>query len=218
MPVTEYDHDDGCSITGGEVYRGKAYPNLVGTYLYGDYCSGNIWGLSRNGSQWSTQLLADTSFRITTFGLAEDGSVYVARVAMGANEAQTVRAFLEAESYNGPSLIIAYCHCIGHGYDITNGRGVEQQKAAVASGYWPLIRYDPRLKEEGKNPLQIDSKPPSIPLEDYVYNETRYKMLTRSNPEAARRLIKLAQEDVINQWRLYEHFASMPVNGGEEDK
>ena len=92
---------------------------------------------------------------------------------------------------------------------------MEQQKAAVASGYWPLIRYDPRLKEEGKNPLQIDSKPPSIPLEDYVYNETRYKMLTRSNPEAARRLIKLAQEDVINQWRLYEHLASMPMNDGE---
>ena len=144
------------------------------------------------------------------------GSVYVARVAMGANEAQTIRAFLEAESYNGPSLIIAYCHCIGHGYDITNGMGVEQQKAAVVSGYWPLIRYDPRLKEEGKNPLQIDSKPPSIPLEDYVYKETRYKVLTRSNPEEARRLIKLAQEDVINRWRLYEYLSSMPINGGEE--
>jgi len=83
LPVTEYDHDDGCSITGGEVYRGKAYPNLVGTYLFGDYCSGKIWGLSRNGSQWSTQLLADTSFRITTFGLAEDGSVYVAHQTDG---------------------------------------------------------------------------------------------------------------------------------------
>jgi pyruvate-ferredoxin/flavodoxin oxidoreductase len=143
------------------------------------------------------------------------GNVYVARVAMGANDAQTVRAFLEAESYDGPSLIIAYCHCIAHGYDLVYG--LDQQKAAVLSGYWPLVRYDPRLREEGKNPLQLDSKPPTLPLEEYIYKETRYKMLARSNPEAARRLLKLAQEDVISRWRMYEYLAAMPIDGGEEE-
>jgi pyruvate-ferredoxin/flavodoxin oxidoreductase len=144
------------------------------------------------------------------------GSVYVARVAFGANDAQCVKAFLEAEAYDGPSLIVAYSHCIAHGYNLLYG--LDQQKAAVASGYWPLVRYNPDLAEQGENPLQIDSKAPSIPLEEYVYNETRYKMLTQSKPEAAKRLLELAQKDVNERWRLYEHWANMPMNGsGKED-
>jgi len=139
------------------------------------------------------------------------GSIYVARVALGANDAQTVRAFLEAEAYEGPSLIIAYSHCIAHGYDLVYG--MEQQKAAVLSGYWPLMRYNPDLLKEGKNPLQLDSKPPALPLEKYVYNEMRYRMLVRSDPGAAKRLLELAQEDVLARWRLYEHWAAIPVNG-----
>ncbi|MBN1890135.1 MAG: pyruvate:ferredoxin (flavodoxin) oxidoreductase, partial [Thermoflexales bacterium] len=135
------------------------------------------------------------------------GNIYVARVAMGANDAQTIRAFLEAEAYNGPSLIIAYSHCLMHGYDLR--RGLDQQKLAVQSGHWPLIRYNPALAAEGKNPLKLDSKAPSIPLDQYVYNETRFKMLTQFNEEAAERLLKLAQEDVHKRWRMYEHLATM---------
>ena len=136
------------------------------------------------------------------------GSVYVARVAMGGSDMQTVKAFLEAEAYDGPSLIIAYSHCIAHGYDMMFG--LEQQKAAVQSGYWPLMRYNPNLRLEGKNPFQLDSKAPSIPLEKYVCQETRYTMLKRSNPEAAKELLKLAQEDVDQQWRVYANRAAMP--------
>ncbi|RMG49875.1 MAG: pyruvate:ferredoxin (flavodoxin) oxidoreductase [Acidobacteria bacterium] len=146
------------------------------------------------------------------------GHVYVARVAMGGNDAHTVKAFLEAEAYDGPSLIIAYSHCIAHGYDMAYG--MEQQKAAVLTGYWPLFRYNPDRLKEGKNPLQLDSKPPRLPLEKYVYNETRYKMLVHSHPEVAKKLLKLAQEDVRARWRLYEYWAAMPVNGatGKEEK
>jgi len=141
------------------------------------------------------------------------GNVYVARVALGASDSQTVKAFLEAEAYDGPSLIIAYSHCIGHGYDLVHG--MEQQKAAVKSGYWPLIRYNPDLVQEGKNPLQLDSKAPEIPLKDYAYNETRYNMLARSKPDEAKRLLELAQKDVYDRWKLYEHWASMPVEEKE---
>jgi len=144
------------------------------------------------------------------------GNIYVARVAMGANDAHTVRAFLEAEAYEGPSLIIAYSHCIAHGYDMADG--LDQQKAAVLSGYWPLLRYNPDLAREGKNPLHLDSKAPSIPLEKYIYNETRYTMLVQTNPAAARELLALAQEDVRKRWRLYEHWAAMPVEGATEEK
>jgi pyruvate-ferredoxin/flavodoxin oxidoreductase len=136
------------------------------------------------------------------------GSVYVARVAMGGSDMHTLKAFLEAEAFDGPSLIIAYSHCIAHGYDMAFG--LEQQKAAVNSGYWPLIRYNPALRLEGKNPFQLDSKAPSIPLEKYIYQETRYTMLKRSNPEAAKELLKLAQEDVDQQWRVYSNRAAMP--------
>jgi len=135
------------------------------------------------------------------------GSVYVATVAMGANDAQTIRAYLDAESYNGPSIIIAYSHCIAHGIDMT--RGMQQQKAAVNSGHWLLYRYDPRLTEQGKNPLILDSGAPSIPMKDYAYSETRYKMLTRSNPEEAKRLLKLAQHDIMTRHQYYEQLAGL---------
>ncbi len=135
------------------------------------------------------------------------GYVYVARVAMGGSDTQTIKAFQEAESYNGPSLIIAYSHCIAHGYDMAFG--LKQQKAAVLSGYWPLMRYDPRLRDQGKNPFQLDSKAPSIALKDYVYQEARYSMLVRSDPETASRLLRLAQDDVERHWRVYENRATM---------
>lgn len=134
------------------------------------------------------------------------GDVYVARVAMGANDAQVIKAFREAEAFNGPSLIIAYSSCISHGYNLI--RGLEQQKLAVQSGYWSLIRFNPDLAKEGKNPLQLDSKAPSIPLKEYIYNENRYKMLTRIMPEEAKKLLKKAQEGVLKRWKMYEHLAS----------
>jgi pyruvate-ferredoxin/flavodoxin oxidoreductase len=142
------------------------------------------------------------------------GNIYVACVAMGASDMQTMRAFLEAEAYDGPSLIIAYSHCIAHGYDLAHG--LDQQKAAVASGYWPLFRYNPDLAKEGKNPLTIDSKAPTLPLEKYIYNETRYTMLVHSNKKAADRLLKLAQQDVTSRWKLYEQLAAMNHDNDKE--
>jgi pyruvate-ferredoxin/flavodoxin oxidoreductase len=138
------------------------------------------------------------------------GHVYVARVAMGGNDAHTLRAFREAEAHRGPALLIAYSHCIAHGFDLRHG--MDQQKAAVQSGHWPLFRYNPALAAEGKNPLQLDSKPPSLPLKAYAYNETRYTMLAHSHPDTARRLLAEAQRDVLARWRFYEHWASMPVD------
>ncbi len=133
------------------------------------------------------------------------GTVYVAQVAMGANDLQTIKAFLEAEAFDGPSIIIAYSHCINHGIDMA--RGMVNQKAAVESGHWPLYRYNPALRKEGKNPLKIDSKAPKIRFEDYAYLETRYKMLTKSNPEAAKRLMALAEGDVRERWKTLEEMA-----------
>jgi pyruvate-ferredoxin/flavodoxin oxidoreductase len=144
------------------------------------------------------------------------GNVYVARVAFGANDRQTVQAILEAEAYDGPSLIIAYSHCIAHGYDLKFG--LEQQQAAVDSGHWVLYRYNPELAapgaepnghepRAGRNPFQLDSKAPSIPLENYIYREGRYRMLQQSNPEAAERLLKLAKADVARRWETYRKMA-----------
>ncbi|MFZ1882360.1 MAG: pyruvate:ferredoxin (flavodoxin) oxidoreductase [Rhodoplanes sp.] len=135
------------------------------------------------------------------------GYVYVAKVAMGGNDAHTVNAFLEAEAHEGPSIIIAYSHCIAHGFDMANG--LNQQKNAVLSGYWPLMRYNPGLRAQGKNPFLLDSKAPSIPFRQYAYNEARYTMLVRSNPLAARELLKTAQDDVERQWRVYSNRAAM---------
>ena len=137
------------------------------------------------------------------------GTAYVAKIAMGGSDSHTIKAFIEAESYDGPSIIIAYSHCIAHGYDMVHG--MDQQKAAVQSGYWPLFRYDPRLSTQGKNPFQLDSRPPTIKLKDYVYNETRYTMLAKSNPDEAHRLLDLAQQDVLSRWKIYENMVNMPV-------
>jgi len=142
------------------------------------------------------------------------GSVYVAKVAMGAGDMHTVKAFLEAEAFDGPSLIIAYSHCIAHGYDLSYG--MDQQKAAVSSGYWPLMRYNPELVAQGKNPFQLDSRAPSSAFKDYAYNETRYTMLVKSNPEEAKKLLGLAQEDVAGRWRLYDYMSHQPANGGDK--
>ena len=139
------------------------------------------------------------------------GSVYVAQVALGGNDAHVVKAFQEAEAHEGPSLIIAYSSCIAHGYDLVHG--LEQQKLAVESGYWPLMRYNPALRESGKNPFQLDSAAPSIRLKDYAYREARYTMLARGNPELAATLLNEAQDDVERQWRVYSARAAMPGRG-----
>jgi pyruvate-ferredoxin/flavodoxin oxidoreductase len=139
------------------------------------------------------------------------GSVYVAQVAMGSNDSHVVKAFQEAEAHDGPSIIIAYSSCIAHGYDLVHG--LEQQKLAVQSGYWPLMRYNPSLREEGKNPFQLDSRAPSIRLKEYAYREARYTMLARGNPELAASLLKEAQDDVERQWRVYSARAAMPGRG-----
>ncbi len=133
------------------------------------------------------------------------GYVYVARVAMGANDTHTLKAFIEAERYDGPSIIIAYSHCIAHGYNLKYG--MDQQKKAVDTAYWPLFRYNPDLEKEGKNPFKLDSKAAKLPLEEYIYNETRYKMVQKMNPEAAKQFLKEAQEDVYDTWRQYETLA-----------
>ena len=141
------------------------------------------------------------------------GNIYVAKVAMGANDLQTLKAFIEAEAYDGPSLIIAYSHCIAHGIDMATG--MKNQKAAVDSGHWPLFRYNPDLLKEGKNPFKLESKGLKIPLKDYAYMETRYKMLTKSHPDLAAKLMEEAQHDTESKWKMYEQMAALP---GTENK
>jgi pyruvate-ferredoxin/flavodoxin oxidoreductase len=133
------------------------------------------------------------------------GNVYVARVAMGADPQQTLSAFREAEAYNGPSLVIAYSHCIAHGIEMRNG--LDQQYRAVASGYWPLIRYDPMLRAAGGNPFLLDSPRPRIPLSDYTNRELRYRTLTNTDPAEAERLHGLAVQAVDQRWDVYEEMA-----------
>ncbi|MBP7747782.1 MAG: pyruvate:ferredoxin (flavodoxin) oxidoreductase [Phycisphaerae bacterium] len=140
------------------------------------------------------------------------GHIYVATVALGANDAQTVKAFIEAEAYDGPSLIIAYSHCIAHGINMRTG--LDTQKRAVESGHFPLFRFNPELAAQGKNPLQLDSKKPTLPYEDFAYQQTRFKMLTKSKPEEAKRLLELARHDVARRWSLYEQMAAMHTVGG----
>jgi len=143
------------------------------------------------------------------------GYVYVARIAMGANDQHTLRAILEAEAYDGPSLIIAYSHCIAHGIDMA--KGLDQQKLAVQSGYWPLFRYNPALTTQGQNPLVIDSKEPTVRIEDYAYNETRYRMLLQSDEVRAEALMKLAREDAKGRWQLYQQMAAMHYGSNGND-
>ncbi len=142
------------------------------------------------------------------------GNIYVAKVALGANPNQMVKAFVEAEAYPGPSLIVAYSHCIAHGINMTTGFG--EQKKAVDCGYWPLYRFNPLLKEQGKNPLQLDSKAPSLDFVEYAYGENRYRTLKQSKPEEAARLIELAKKDVAEKYKLIEQLANLKCDGGEE--
>lgn len=142
------------------------------------------------------------------------GYVYVANVAMGGNDQQTLKAFIEAEAYDGPSLIIAYSHCIAHGIDMK--KGLEQQKLITQTGLWPLYRYNPNLVDEGKNPLQLDSREPSVAVKDYAYNETRYRMLVQSDEGRAEMLMTEAGEFAQRKWELYKQMAAMAYTKPEE--
>ncbi len=133
--------------------------------------------------------------------------VYVASVALGANDMQTVKAFSEAESYDGPALVIAYAHCIAHGYELKDG--LNHQKLAVETGLWPLYRFDPRLIVEGKNPMQLDSRAPAKPISEFMDLETRFKISKKANPERYETLVKKAQEEVNDRRKMYEALANM---------
>ncbi|NJR60022.1 MAG: pyruvate:ferredoxin (flavodoxin) oxidoreductase [Cyanobacteria bacterium CRU_2_1] len=137
------------------------------------------------------------------------GNIYVASVAMGAKDEHTLRAFLEAEAYDGPSLMIAYSHCIAHGIDMSTA--MQNQKAAVDSGRWLLYRFHPDRRKQGENPLQLDSHSPKIPVERSMYLENRFKMLTKSKPEAAKQLLEEAQQDVNTRWQMYQYLAARPT-------
>jgi pyruvate-ferredoxin/flavodoxin oxidoreductase len=132
---------------------------------------------------------------------------------MGARDEHTLKAFLEAEAYDGPSLIIAYSHCIAHGIDMQ--QGMHQQKLAVESGRWLLYRYDPRRSDQGENPLQLDSRSPKVPLEAAMYSENRFKMLARSSPQEAKRLLKEAQTGITTRWQMYQYLAARPPSSSQ---
>jgi pyruvate-ferredoxin/flavodoxin oxidoreductase len=140
------------------------------------------------------------------------GNVYVAKIALGAKDVQTVKAFQEAESYRGPSLIIAYSPCIAHGYDMAFG--AEQQKLAVDSGYWPLYRFDPRRVSQNASALQIDSSPPKSQLAQFVKNETRFRMVEQQNPQRFRDLLAASQEFSTRRLALYQELAKAPNGNG----
>jgi pyruvate-ferredoxin/flavodoxin oxidoreductase len=138
------------------------------------------------------------------------GNVYVAQVALGADNAQTVKAFAEAEAHDGPSLIIAYSTCIAHGIEMSTA--MSHQKEAVDSGYWPLYRFDPQREAAHEHPFVLDSRAPSMPLKDFAAKEGRYSLLARSKPELAERLMNLAQKDVDERWHVYEQMAAVERN------
>ncbi len=140
-------------------------------------------------------------------------TVYVAQVAFGSKDVQTLRAFIEAESYDGPSVLLCYSPCIAHGADLSNN--LRQQDMAVNSGHWPLFRYDPRKVDRGEHPLHIDSKAPNIPYRDYIYSEHRFNVLNRINPAAAERFLRLSQKHVDTRFSLYEHLADLAVQKAE---
>ena len=137
------------------------------------------------------------------------GNVYVAQIAMGANPQQTLQAFREAEAYAGPSLILAYCHCIAHGFDLRYG--MKQQDLATASGYWPLFRFNPAMRKIGENPFRLDSPRPAIPFKDYAYKELRYRALALMHPTEAENLLRQAQIQVNEKYRTYEALAGLEV-------
>jgi pyruvate-ferredoxin/flavodoxin oxidoreductase len=140
------------------------------------------------------------------------GYVYVAQIALGADPMQAQKAFIEAESFDGPSIIIAYAHCIAHGFNLI--KGLDEQKKAVQSGHWLLYRFDPRRAEQGENPLSFDSRKLTIPLSDYIYNENRYRILKKAKPEESARLLEQAQENIKRRYNLYKNLAEMKC--GEE--
>ncbi|EKD40228.1 MAG: hypothetical protein ACD_75C00130G0001, partial [uncultured bacterium] len=145
------------------------------------------------------------------------GNVYVAQISLGANPAQAIKAIAEAEAYNGPSLVIAYAHCINHG--INMALGLEQQKKAVACGHWPLYRFNPDLEAQGKNPLIIDSKEPTISFEEYALVENRYRTLKRVNPAKADQLLAASQKDVLKGWKFLKSLAvALEPEAAEEQK
>jgi pyruvate-ferredoxin/flavodoxin oxidoreductase len=144
------------------------------------------------------------------------GNIYVAQIAFGANPAQAVKAFTEAEAYKGPSLLIGYSTCIAQGIDMT--KGVEEQKKAVACGHWPLYRFNPELEAQGRNPLIIDSREPTISFEEYAYNENRYRALRLSDPELAARLMIEAEADVKRRWQYLKHMAKWSMEEQPENE
>jgi len=144
------------------------------------------------------------------------GNVYVASVAMGAKDEHTLKAFLEAEAYDGPSIIIAYSHCIAHGIDMTTA--MSDQKIAVESGQWLLYRYHPERGAIGENPLSLDSRAPNRKVQEWLLQQTRFKMLTKSKPEDAERLWKQAQKDVETRFHMYEYMASRKLEPVAEVK
>ena len=133
------------------------------------------------------------------------GYVYVAKVAMGYNRMQTIKAFLEAEAYDGPSIIIAYSHCVAHGIDMA--KGMDQQKSAVSSGMWPLYRFNPLLAAEEKNPFSLDSREPSSDVAEYMYNEIRYRSLKQSKPERAAELLEKTKKNVEDTYKQYKYLS-----------
>ncbi len=137
------------------------------------------------------------------------GNIYVGQIAYGANMTQTVRAFKEAEAYPGPSILIAYSHCINHGIDMTTA--TDLHKTAVESGFWPLFRYDPALAAQGKNPLQLDSKTPTVEVEEFMYKQTRFRALRQSDPARAEKLLEALRHDVISRWKFYEQMANLDL-------
>jgi pyruvate-ferredoxin/flavodoxin oxidoreductase len=143
--------------------------------------------------------------------MATYGSVYVAQVAFGADPAQTLRAFFEAEAWPGPSLVIGYAHCISHGFDMS--RGLEEMQRAVACGHWPLFRYNPALEAEGKSPLVIDSRPPTISFADYAMRENRYRSLRAKDPALAEELMRRADAGVRRRWDYLQHLAAWKPGG-----
>src|SRR5208282_2358963 len=145
--------------------------------------------------------------------MATYGHVYIAQIAFGASPAQTVKAFTEAEAYNGPSLIIAYSTCIAQGIDMT--KGIDEQKRAVACGHWPLYRYNPELEWQGKSPLVIDSKEPTMTFAEYAYDENRYRALKTMKPELAAELMKRAEADVKRRWEYLNHMAKWKAEKAE---
>lgn len=143
------------------------------------------------------------------------GNVYVATVSLGAQPLQTIKAFQEAEAWNGTSLIIAYSTCIAHGIDMT--KSMSHQKQAVQSGYWPLYRYSPAWAHDGKHPFQLDSRAPTVPFKTFAEEEGRFAMLARSEPERAEKLLQMAQADITERWRFYEQMAGVVRNAPPQE-